>query len=135
MLLILRYCIKYKLKTLWMNVYIMFCTERLLTNGFRCHSCQYVASITQKPNNGKTKPKIIIKSDNTCAFKVKVGMCGMDFSNSVRFWKKPPVRFWKTRRFGFLCRSVVKYNKCVSCFSCVCILHFGRRFSKCSIGL
>ena len=93
MLLILRYCIKYKLKTLWMNVYIMFCTERLLTNGFRCHSCQYVASITQKPNNGKTKPKIIIKSDNTRAFKVKVGM---DVRNG--FFKFGSVL--KNRRFG-----------------------------------
>jgi len=28
-------------------------------------------------------------------------------------------------QFGFLCRSVVKYKKKrVSCFSCVCILHF-----------
>jgi len=41
----------------------------------------------------------------------------------------------KNRQFGFLCRSVVKYKNRVSCLSCVCILHFGRRFSKCSIGL
>jgi len=61
-----------------------------------------------------------------------LGMCKMDFSNSVRFrfgLEKPLV--W----FGFLCRSVVKYKKSVSCLSCVCILHFGRWFSKCSIGL
>jgi len=39
--------------------------------------------------------------------------------------------FEKNRRFGFLCRSLVKYKKRVSCLSCVCIL----RFSKCSVGL
>ena len=33
-----------------------------------------------------------------------LGMCGMDFSSSVQFWEKPRVRF------GFLCRSVVKYK-------------------------
>jgi len=56
----------------------------------------------------------------------------MDFSSSVRFqlgfeknrgfgsvsvwFRKPSVRF------GFLCRSVVKYKKRVSCLSCVCTL-------------
>jgi len=60
----------------------------------------------------------------------------MDFSSSVRFWEKTRVWFsfgsvLKNRPFGFLCRSVVKYKKKhVSCLSCVCILHFGRRFSK-----
>ena len=63
-------------------------------------------------------------------------MHGMDFSSSVRFWEKPLFGLVsKNRRFGFLCRSVVKYKKKrVSCLSCV-HLHFGRRFSKCSIGL
>ena len=37
---------------------------------------------------------------------------------------------FEKRRFGLLCRSVVKYKKRVSCLSCVCILHFGRRFSN-----
>ena len=48
---------------------------------------------------------------------IKLGMCGMDFSSSVRFRfsvEKPSV--W----FGFLCRSVVKYKKtCKLCFMCV----------------
>jgi len=63
----------------------------------------------------------------------------MDFSSSVQFGFEKNRGFGsalKNRRFGFLCRSVVKYKKKhVSCLSCVCILHFGQRFSKCSIGL
>jgi len=42
----------------------------------------------------------------------EVGMCGMDFSSSVRFEKTAvSVRLRKNRRFGFLCRLVVKYTK------------------------
>jgi len=83
--------------------------------------------------------KFKIQKSNKKTLKL-LGMCGMDFTTSVRFSQKPRVRFGfiflKNRRFGFLCRLVVKYRKkCVSCLSCVCILHFGRRFSKCSTGL
>jgi len=53
---------------------------------------------------------------------LQVGMCGMDFSSSVRFWEKPrfPFGFEKPSvLFGFLCRSVVKYKKkrVTSCLS------------------
>ena len=54
-------------------------------------------------------------------------------AGSVRFrfsFEKPLVRF------SLLCRPVAKYKKKrVSCLSCVCIYHFGRWFSKCSVGL
>jgi len=49
----------------------------------------------------------------------RLGMCGMDFSSSVR------IRFGFEKncgfvRFGFLCRSVVKYKKtCKLSFLCV----------------
>ena len=52
-----------------------------------------------------------------------LGMCGMDFLSSVRFWKK-------NGRFGFLYRSVLKYKKNGSCLSCVFILHFGQRLQR-----
>jgi len=51
--------------------------------------------------------------------------CCVALSVSVRFWKKKP-----SVLFGLLCRSVVKYKKRVNCLSCVCILHFVRRFSN-----
>jgi len=58
----------------------------------------------------------------------QLGMCRMDFSSSVWFWEKPRVRFWKNRRFGFLCRSVVKYKNvydvCLVCAFCILVNGF-----------
>ena len=39
----------------------------------------------------------------------------------------------KNRRFSFLFSCKIQ-KKRLRCLSCVCILHFGRRFSKCSFG-
>jgi len=54
---------------------------------------------------------------------LSVGMCGMDFSSSVRFGFEENRGFGLVlinRRFGFLCRSVVKYKKmCKLSFLCV----------------
>ena len=48
----------------------------------------------------------------------QLGMCGMDFASLVRFrfgfennCGFSSVSVLKKRRFGFLCRSVVKYKK------------------------
>ena len=52
-------------------------------------------------------------------------MCGIDFLSSVRFqfgFEKTAGSVLKNRWFSFLCRSVVKYKKRVSCLTCVCTL-------------
>jgi len=73
-----------------------------------------------------------------CVVLLSLGTCGMDFSSSVRFQfsfekNRGFGLVLKNRQLGFHCRRVVKYKKkCKLSFLCV---HFGRRFSKCSIGL
>ena len=56
----------------------------------------------------------------------RLGMCGMDFSSSVRFRFGFGSVLKKTAdSVRFFCRSLLASKKRVSYLSCVCIFHFG----------
>jgi len=68
------------------------------------YSCGWCATGATAIDVACRPPSLALDNQSNKSISFNVGMCGMDFSSSVRFWEKPWVRF------GFLCRLVVIYK-------------------------